>query len=156
MGSSEEQGVLEVAVDRFGVVPPRVEAGEVRIVGWDGPDVLGSVEMPGSVPVVRMEPDRDGAATQTIRQSVVVVSAVGAALVAGTVGADAPERLDDHLAAVRQPPDPDRAILCVERRIRDDHRGPSPPCLRRGRSSRRGGRPSAAACVRPSRLPRHG
>jgi hypothetical protein len=31
------------------------------------------------------------------------------------VGADAPECVEDHTTAVRQPPDPYRTILCVER-----------------------------------------
>jgi hypothetical protein len=46
---------------------------------------------------------------------VVVVPAVGAALVARPVGAEAPEGFEDHLTSVRQPPDADRAILRVER-----------------------------------------
>ena len=76
VSSPEEQCVLEVPVDGFGVVPARVKAGEVGIRGRDGPDVLGSVEAPGPILVVRMEPNRDGAATHPIWQSVVVVPAV--------------------------------------------------------------------------------
>ena len=52
MGPSEEQCVLEVPVDGFGVVPSRVKASEVGIAGRDGPDVLGSVEALGPVLVV--------------------------------------------------------------------------------------------------------
>jgi histidine kinase/DNA gyrase B/HSP90-like ATPase len=55
VGSSEEQGVLEVPVDRFGVVPACVQACEVGIAGRNGPDVLGSVEVPGPVLAVRMD-----------------------------------------------------------------------------------------------------
>jgi hypothetical protein len=76
VGSSEEQGVLEVPVDGLRVVPARVEASEVGIAGRDGPDVLGSVEAPGLVLIVRMEPDGDGAATHPLRQPVVVVPAL--------------------------------------------------------------------------------
>ena len=114
MGSSEEQRVIEVAVDRFGVVSTRIEAREIRIVRWDRTNILGPVEALRAILFVRMEPDRDGAATKPVREPIIVVPAVHSALVTRSVGADAPERLEDHLAAVRQPPDPDRAILRVE------------------------------------------
>ena len=45
---------------RFGVVAAGVEPGEVGVAGWDGPDVLGAVELPGGVVVVAVEPDGDG------------------------------------------------------------------------------------------------
>ena len=36
VGSSDPEGVFEVAVDGLGVVAPRVEAGEVGVAGRDG------------------------------------------------------------------------------------------------------------------------
>ena len=122
VGSSEEQRVNEVAVDRFGVVSTRIEAREIRIVRWDRTNILGPVEALRAILFVRMEPDRDGAATKPVREPIIVVPAVHSALVTRSVGADAPERLEDHLAAVRQPPDADRTILRVER---DDAARPS-------------------------------
>ena len=49
VGAAEPEGVFEVAVDRFGVVAPRVQPGEVGVTRRDGPDVLGAVEPPGRV-----------------------------------------------------------------------------------------------------------
>jgi len=52
VGASEPERVVEVAVDGFGVVTPRVESGEVGVSGWDGPDVLCAVEPTAVVVVV--------------------------------------------------------------------------------------------------------
>ena len=49
MGSSEPEGVFEGAVDRLGVVASAEEFGEAGVVGGDGSDVLGAVELAGVV-----------------------------------------------------------------------------------------------------------
>lgn len=55
MGSSEAEGVLECSVDRLGVVASAEQLGEARVVGCDGSDVLGPVELASSVFVVGVE-----------------------------------------------------------------------------------------------------
>ena len=56
VGAVEPEGVLEVPVDGLGVVTSRVEILEVRVIGWDGSDVLGAVEPAPGVAVVLVEP----------------------------------------------------------------------------------------------------
>ena len=46
VGPSEPEGVVEVAVDRFGVVAAGIQPGKVRISRGDLADVLGAVEAP--------------------------------------------------------------------------------------------------------------
>ena len=67
VGAAEPEGVFEVAVDGFGVVAAGVEAGEVGVGGWDGPDVLGAVEPAGGVFGGAVEPDGDGLAAVGVR-----------------------------------------------------------------------------------------
>ena len=81
VGSAEPEGVVEVAVDGFGVVASFVERGEVRIGCGDGSDVLGAVEPASGVFVGAVEPDGDGAFAEAWREAVVVVPAVAAVLV---------------------------------------------------------------------------
>ena len=100
MRSSEPQSVVEVTVDALGVVAPLVERLEVRITRRDLTDVLGPVELPLPILVVRVQPDGDGAATEAFGQSVVVVPAIGAALVRIAVSADPLERYEDRLAGL--------------------------------------------------------
>ena len=45
VGASEPEAVVESAVDALGVVASPVEPCEVGVVGRDGPDVLGAVEL---------------------------------------------------------------------------------------------------------------
>ena len=51
VGASDPESVDKVSVDRFSVVPTRVETREVRVGGRDGPDVFGPVETTGTVGV---------------------------------------------------------------------------------------------------------
>ncbi|MGZ5329430.1 MAG: transposase [Actinomycetota bacterium] len=106
---------------RLGIVPACVEAREVGVARRDRPDVLGAVEAPGPVFVVRMEPDGDDAAAEARRQPVVVVPAIGATLVAGPMGAEATEGLEEHRSTVREHSDADGTVLRVEsdRHLRD-------------------------------------
>ena len=88
VGSSEPEGVFEGPVDRLGVVASAEQFGEAGVVGCDGSDVLGAVELAGGVVVVGVEADGDGAGAEVVGEPVVVVPAV--AMPAGVaVGADA-------------------------------------------------------------------
>ena len=60
VGSSEPEGVFEVAVDRLGVVAAGKSRAKSGSDGRDGPDVLGPVELAGRVVGVAVEPDGDG------------------------------------------------------------------------------------------------
>ena len=57
VGSAEPHGVFEGPVDGLGVVSSAEELSEVGVVGRDGPDVLGAVELGGDVLGVLVEPD---------------------------------------------------------------------------------------------------
>jgi hypothetical protein len=70
---AEPERVIKVPVDRLGVAPARIEPLEVRIARGDGSDVLGSVQLPGSVIRCAMQPDSDDAGTEVLREAVVVV-----------------------------------------------------------------------------------
>ena len=49
VGAAEPEGVVEGAVDGFGVVAASEEPCEVGVAGRDGPEVLGAVEPAGLV-----------------------------------------------------------------------------------------------------------
>lgn len=66
VGSAEEAGVVEVAVDALGVVALPEQAGEVGVAGRNGREVLGPVEAPIGVGVVAVEADGDGAAPEAL------------------------------------------------------------------------------------------
>ena len=91
VGASEPHGVVEVAVDGFGVVAAGEEPFEVGVAGRDGPEVLGPVELPSAVVVVAVETDRDHLVLVACGELVVVVPAVAAALVPVAVRPDAGE-----------------------------------------------------------------
>jgi hypothetical protein len=46
VGPAQEEGVVEVPVDRFGVVAGAEQVGEVGITGRDGTEVLCAVQLP--------------------------------------------------------------------------------------------------------------
>ena len=71
-GSAEPEGVFDVPVDGFGVVAATERPAKSGSVGWDGPDVLGPVELPRGVVGVAVEPDGDGG-SGTVGELVVVV-----------------------------------------------------------------------------------
>jgi len=54
VGSAEPERVVEGAVDALSVVASPVQRSEVGIARWDGPDVLGPLELPDLVFVVAM------------------------------------------------------------------------------------------------------
>ena len=91
VGPPREEGVVETAVDGFGVVAAAEEVGEHRIGRGDGPEVLGPVELPLGVFVVAVEADGDGAAAEVLGQGVLVVPAVGAGFVSPADGVGAAE-----------------------------------------------------------------
>ena len=111
MGSAKPEGVVEVPVDALGIVAPLVERVEVRITGWDLTDVLGPVELALPILVVRVQSNRDDATAKAIGQAVVVVPAVGAALVRVAVGADTFERLEHRLTDLVGLAEPDPTAL---------------------------------------------
>ena len=61
VGSAQPEGVVEMTVDAFGVVPTPVEAVEVGIVGRDWAQVFGSVELALRVVGVAVETNGDRA-----------------------------------------------------------------------------------------------
>jgi hypothetical protein len=71
VGPSEPEAVVDPAVDALGVVATGVEPGEDGVVGWDGPKVLGPVELarpvrrvPWSRTVIVVPPRRTRTATR--------------------------------------------------------------------------------------------
>ena len=115
VGASEPEGVVEVAVDGFGVVAAGVEPGEVGVGCGDGADVFGAVELPGGVVGVAVESDGDGLVVVAVGELVVVVPAVLAVLVAVAVGADAGEFGEGEVAGFGEFTDADGATAGVER-----------------------------------------
>ena len=109
--SSEVEGVVEGTVDGLGVVALAEQHVEVRVGRWDGPDVLGAVQLAGAVFVVAVEPDGDLA---TLGEAVVVVPAEQAALVRLAVGADPGEGDEVELALVVELADPEGATAGVQ------------------------------------------
>ena len=76
VGAAEPEGVVEVAVDGFGVVAARVEAREVG-VGWcDGPEVFGAVQFPRGVLFGVVESDGDDPVAVVVGELVVVVPTI--------------------------------------------------------------------------------
>jgi hypothetical protein len=100
VGAAEPHGVVEVAVDALGVVAAGEEPFEVGVVGRDGPEVLGPVQLARRVLVVAVEAHRDDLVAVAVGQLVVVVPAVPPGLVAVTVRTDARERNEVKFAGV--------------------------------------------------------
>ena len=73
VGPSQPEGVVEVAVDAFGVVASPLEDFEVGVAGWDLADVLGPVELALRVLRVRVESDGDDPAAEAVGEAVGVV-----------------------------------------------------------------------------------
>jgi hypothetical protein len=83
--SAEPEGVVEGVVDGFGVVAQREQRGEVGVAWWDGAEVFGAVELSGGIGGGAVEPHGDGGVPVAVGELVVVVPAVGAALVLGAM-----------------------------------------------------------------------
>jgi hypothetical protein len=67
--AADPESVFDVAVDRFRVVASRVETREVRIRRWDGPYVLGAIELACDVFCVAVESDGDGLVLERLHQT---------------------------------------------------------------------------------------
>ena len=105
---TEPKAVVEGAVDALGVVAARVEAFKVGIVSGDGSDILGPVQLPRGVVRSSVETDGDDPAPEGVRESVVVVPAVLAALVPNPVGPNPGEGRELKVAELGKVPDTDR------------------------------------------------
>ena len=84
------------------VIAASVQPFEVRVAGWDLANVLGPVEPPTLLIAVPVQSDGDNAAAVLVGQSVVVVPAVGAALVRVAVRSHPCQRDEHGLAGVGQ------------------------------------------------------
>jgi hypothetical protein len=92
VGASDPEGVVDAAVDGFGVEAAGVEAGEVGVGGRDGPDIFGAVELAGFVASVGVHADGQDSASEVVGEAVVAVPAVTGVLVAVAMGADPVQR----------------------------------------------------------------
>ncbi len=114
VGPSEPEGVVEVAVDRFGVVAAGIQPGKVRISRGDLADVLGAVEAPSFVFGVGVEPDGDGSVAGGVGESVVVVPPVSVVFAGVAVGSDAGQGDEIEVAGVDEAADADLTASRVE------------------------------------------
>jgi hypothetical protein len=114
VGAPEPECVVEVAVDRLGVVAAGVKAREVRVGGGDGSDVFGSVQLPCDVVGGAVESDSDDSRSEVLGESVVVVPAELPGLVSVAVGSDAGELRVAEVARFGELADPDGAAAGVE------------------------------------------
>ena len=114
VGQSEPEGVVEVAVDRFGVVAAGIQPGKVRISRGDLADVLGAVEAPSFVFGVGVEPDGDGSVAGGVGESVVVVPPVSVVFAGVAVGSDAGQGDEIEVAGVDEAADADLTASRVE------------------------------------------
>ena len=147
--SSEEECVLEVAVDRLRVVAPGVEMFEPRI-GWRDPaDVLRSVEASALVFLVAVEPNGDGSAPESLGELVIVVPAERAGLIRDAMGPHPSERLEQSLTHLGHDDDADRSVLFSEA-VEQQRREWSSVRALEGRGKEHEGR-SAAATERNDR-----
>jgi hypothetical protein len=112
--TAEVESVVEIAVDRLGIVATWVEPGEVGVRRRDGSEVLSAVEFASSVGVVAVEATGQRAGAVALGELVVVVPAEPAALVAVAVGAHASQVGEGELARVGWLADAERATAGVE------------------------------------------
>jgi hypothetical protein len=106
--ASEPEAVVESAVDALGVVAAPVEAGEVGVVGGDGSNVFGAIELASNVFVGAVQSEGDDACAALVGELVVVVPTILAGLVAVAVRADAPQCGEVEVAGVGERADPER------------------------------------------------
>jgi len=105
VGSAEPEGVVEVAVDAFGIVASPVEAFEIGVAVRDGAHVFGAVELACAVFVVAVQ--AHGHCPKAVGDAVVVVPAVAAGLRLCAMGADPIKRNECEFSGVGEFADAD-------------------------------------------------